>query len=344
MTKVCLISNSTTAVMAELFEAKLPLESDISLFANKAIAKKYDYVKTSSFSKTSTGGIWFLLDALFSFYLCFHLLLKNNRIIVFDTAHISNIPLAILWKLFRRKQIFTIHDWMPHPGQNNSVTLLYNKFVKKYLADGFIVYSTIPAQEKPVFQLTLGGLSEKRQTKLNASGDILFFGRIEPYKGLDNLVDITQEMRNRNIRNKVVVAGNGKDKHFPLLEKIDNTQIINRFIEDHEMDELFSKAAVCVMPYNSATQSAVSLLAYSYGVPVVAYDVGNLKEDIDQDETGYVVPHGDVTSFCDKIQIALKNGQTLQKNITVRFNAFHSPAAVRTKFYQLMKKLEEQYS
>jgi glycosyltransferase involved in cell wall biosynthesis len=344
MNQICLISNSTTSVMAELFEAKLPPQGNILLLANKKIADKYSYVKTSSFSKTSTGGLWFIVDAIFSFYICFYLLLKNTRVIIFDTAHISNIPLSILWKLLRRKQIFTIHDWTPHPGRNHSATHLYNKYVKKYLADGFIVYSTTPQQEKPVIQLTLGGLSDKKQTRLDPSGDVLFFGRIEPYKGIANLIDITKEMRVRNMKNKVIVAGSGKDEHLPLLNKIDNTQIINRFIKDHEMDGLFRKAAVCVMPYNSATQSAVSLLAYSYGVPVVTYDVGNLREDIEQGKTGFAVPHDEASTFCDRIQDTLNNGQEMQKNVIRRFNELHSSSAVSSKFYQLMRRIKKLYS
>jgi len=344
MTKISLISNSTTSFMLELFESKLPPQYKIDLWANKIIADKYPYIKTSSFSKKSTGGLLFIVDAIFSIYICFRLLISGTRIIVFDTAHISNLPLAVLLKLFRRKQIFTIHDWTPHPGQNNSATHLYNKYVKKYLADGFIVYSTTPPQEKPVFQLTLGGLSEKKQTRLEPSGDVLFFGRIEPYKGINNLIAITNEMRLRNMKNKVVVAGSGRDEHLPLLDKIENTQIINHFIEDIEMDELFNKAAVCVMPYNSATQSAVSLLAYSYGIPVVAYDVGNLREDIEQGKTGFFVSHDEASTFCDRIQDTLNNGQEMQKNVIWRFNQKHSSSAVSSKFYQLMRRIEKLYT
>jgi glycosyltransferase involved in cell wall biosynthesis len=43
-----------------------------------------------------------------------------------------------------------------------------------------------------------------------------------------------------------------------------------------------------VLPYTQIFQSGVLFLAYSFGLPVIAADVGSLKEDIIEGRTGLV--------------------------------------------------------
>ena len=53
--------------------------------------------------------------------------------------------------------------------------------------------------------------------------------------------------------------------------------------------ELYIKAAgVLVLPYVHIFQSGVPFLAYSFGLPVIATDVGTLRQDIVEGRTGFV--------------------------------------------------------
>ena len=61
-----------------------------------------------------------------------------------------------------------------------------------------------------------------------------------------------------------------------------------QFIPDDQM-ELYLKAGdVLVLPYKDIFQSGILFLAYSFGIPVVATDVGSFKEDIVEGETGFI--------------------------------------------------------
>jgi glycosyltransferase involved in cell wall biosynthesis len=51
----------------------------------------------------------------------------------------------------------------------------------------------------------------------------------------------------------------------------------------------FSACDVCVLPYTSATQSGITSIAYHFDLPLIATDVGGLKESIIHDETGLIV-------------------------------------------------------
>ena len=51
------------------------------------------------------------------------------------------------------------------------------------------------------------------------------------------------------------------------------------------------------MPYDSATQSGVTILSYAYATPVIAYDIGSLSEYIKHERNGFIVNYQDNSSI-----------------------------------------------
>ena len=60
------------------------------------------------------------------------------------------------------------------------------------------------------------------------------------------------------------------------------------FIPDEETEIYFKAADVLVLPYRHIYQSGVLFLGYSFGLPVLAADVGSLKDEIVEGKTGFV--------------------------------------------------------
>ena len=60
--------------------------------------------------------------------------------------------------------------------------------------------------------------------------------------------------------------------------------------DDEVVESYFRAADVVVLPYVSATQSAVVLTAYSFERPVIVTRVGGLPDVVEDGVTGYVVP------------------------------------------------------
>lgn len=114
---------------------------------------------------------------------------------------------------------------------------------------------------------------------------MLFFGRIEFYKGIDLLYEAFINSRELS-DTKLVIAGKGEIYFNRNEEKERNVIFLNRFIADEEINDLFSKASFFIMPYRSATQSAVNSLAYHYGLPVIASDTEGLTDTILNEKTG----------------------------------------------------------
>jgi len=125
---------------------------------------------------------------------------------------------------------------------------------------------------------------------------ILFFGNIGPYKGLDILVAGFQQVASRSPFYQLIIAGKprrGDEGYLDLIqESIRQSPYAERvvqkieYIPDEETELYFKAADVLVLPYTHVFQSGVLFLGYSFGLPVIATNVGSLEEDIIEGRTG----------------------------------------------------------
>ena len=126
------------------------------------------------------------------------------------------------------------------------------------------------------------------EKKKGLSYTIGFLGRIEPYKGLDLLIDAFTSIKNDRLH--LLIAGNGAiDNH--LKQKIEGDkriELINRHIEDEEFSGLLGRMDFVVLPYKRASQSGVIPMVFSHGKTVIVTNVGALTEQV-PGETGVVV-------------------------------------------------------
>ncbi|MNX38427.1 D-inositol 3-phosphate glycosyltransferase [compost metagenome] len=299
---IALICNSLNPDLIAYFRAKLRIPetevgAELLWFCNGRVKlEAAQPVRTSSLSPASGFSAFFFVDCLLSVYVLAVLLWKRARTVIFDTAHISNLPLALGCKLFGIEIVFTIHDWEPHPGPRNRATCWYNQACRDFLADRFIVFSRTPAGRVPTTVFRLSGF-EPRPVREGRGKYFLFFGRIEPYKGLSSLLEIATLLERRLPDHEIRVAGKGSDPALAPLAARPNVRVINRFIEQAELDDLFGGAIATLLPYQSATQSGVAVLSYAYGTPVVAFDVGALGEYIERGHSGELVRPGDLEDF-----------------------------------------------
>jgi D-inositol-3-phosphate glycosyltransferase len=125
---------------------------------------------------------------------------------------------------------------------------------------------------------------------------ILFFGRIRPSKGLEYLVSAFQKLSIKQNAYRLIIAGRPDNcqEYWSTIENsiaedVRSGRVILRseFIPDEESEIYFKAADVLVLPYRSIYQSGVLFLAYSFGLPVLASDVGGLKDEIVEGKTGF---------------------------------------------------------
>lgn len=243
----------------------------------------------------------------------FHIL-WNNKFETFD-----RVPLVLWYKLFGKRTLLTVHNvntrardasdsWFNRWTLKMQYRLIEHLFVHTEKMKQELVASYDVASEKvtvipfgmnnavPHTNLT----PEEARTKLglgSAERVILFFGNIAPYKGLEFLIDAFEHVMKEEAEYRLVIAGNPKncDGYWkPIQQKLvhhpnrDRILLRSEFIPDEETEVYFKSADILVLPYRHIYQSGVLSLGYSFGLPVIATDVGALREDIVEGRTGYV--------------------------------------------------------
>lgn len=127
---------------------------------------------------------------------------------------------------------------------------------------------------------------------------LLFFGYVRKYKGLDLLISALPLALKHLPELKLLIVGEFYDdvsSYTALIEELglkDNVILINKFVPNEEVGLYYNTSDVVVLPYRSATQSAVLNVAYSFGKPVIAANVGGLGEFIKDGYTGIIVEPG----------------------------------------------------
>lgn len=161
-------------------------------------------------------------------------------------------------------------------------------------------------------------IDAKRTLGLRSNNKVMLcFGQIAPYKGLEYLVDAFSELAKRDETYRLIIAGKvkpGQTEYWnKIRRKIDDSvfqdQIIVRIqhIPDEEVELYFKAADVLIVSYLHIFQSGVPFLGYSFGLPVIATDVGSLREDIVEGKTGFVCQPRDSSDLAGTIDRYFKS-------------------------------------
>ena len=140
-------------------------------------------------------------------------------------------------------------------------------------------------------------------TKLRKK-NILFFGLIREYKGLDILLEAFRLLPDDY---QLIIAGEpygSFEKYQKIIDSIpgkDRISLSLKYIKDSEVTDYFSASDVAVLPYRSATQSGISSVSYHFEVPMIVTDVGGLKETIGDRGTGIVAKEGTPEAIAEEI-------------------------------------------
>jgi len=166
-------------------------------------------------------------------------------------------------------------------------------------------------------------LAEEKLGLEHNKRNILFFGLIRDYKGLDILLEAFAGLDDRY---QLIIAGEpygSFEKYERIIDGIpgkDRIKLYTRYIADDEVPAFFSASDVCVLPYRSATQSGISAVSYHFELPMITTNVGGLKEAIEGPGTGIVVNSVNATLIKEAIVDYFDNelSTKLKKNIAVQ--------------------------
>lgn len=237
--------------------------------------------------------------------------------ILFGLPLLKNYPL-----------IATIHDAAHHPGDKPPAIFLE---IKNYLLSRWtdqlilhgkqqaeIILSHFNAPPEKVNTIYIGPVNIYQKLACGAiptePHTILFFGRIHIYKGLEILLSAMPLIADHVPDIRLIIAGSGDCARLPAMCENHPAwfEVYNRHILAEEVPEIMSRAAIVVLPYIAASQSAVVSVAASFSRPVIATNVGSIPEIVEDGKTGLLVPPGDSYALAQAIIQLLSNPNTCQ--------------------------------
>lgn len=249
-----------------------------------------------------------------------------------DVVHLT-YPLDT-WEMlllkFRKKCIMVLHDPLPHSSKQN-----IRSNITRYLSIKFIPKIVLLNQtqkgafkkkyhvsEKRIFINNLGFydciLNFAPRHTGNSRKNILFFGLISPYKGLEYLCKAMIEIHKSHSDINLIIAGGGHLYFdFTPYKGLDYIELRNHYIGMEELAFLLSHTEFVVCPYKDATQSGVIMTAFAMECPIVASNVGALKEQIEDGKTGLLIPPCNVKALSDAIKHLIENPDVLER---MRYN------------------------
>ncbi len=272
------------------------------------------YFRLVGYAATSKAGI-------------FHIL-WNNKFEVFDRT-----ILMLYYKLLGKKIVLTVHNVNAGIRDANDSAINRLTLTMQYrLADHLFVHTAKMKTElerdfgvmaKAISIIPYGINDAVPDTSLTAAQArealgiaknekvILFFGAVRPYKGIEYLLSAFESLSRRDSLYKLILAGEPKKESIKYLQQLQTSittqkrgRILSefRYIRDDETEIYFKAADLLILPYTEIFQSGVLFLGYSFGLPVVASDVGSLRDDVIEGQTGYLCKPADAEDLANTIE------------------------------------------
>jgi len=149
---------------------------------------------------------------------------------------------------------------------------------------------------------------------------LLFVGRIEPLKGIDNLIEAIAIMRQKKVFVCLSVIGGDPDVsqetissemvRLQSLRERYGLQDLIAFLGRRSQDTLpyyYSAAVAVVVPSHYESFGMVALEAMACGTPVVASQVGGLAFLVQDGETGFTVPVDEPAALADRLSTLVQD-------------------------------------
>lgn len=175
---------------------------------------------------------------------------------------------------------------------------------------------------------------------------ITTMGVLSKRKGTYDLIKVGERLKGKiDEKFKIVLAGNGEIQE---VKKIINKLELNDFFiipgwisKQEEIETIYRKSILYILPsYNEGMPMSI-LEAMSYGIPVISTNVGSIPSII-KEENGFIVNPGDIENIADIIVKLLDDKDKvslLENNNIEKINKFHNVYNTMEEIYSLYEKL-----
>jgi glycosyltransferase involved in cell wall biosynthesis len=329
-----------TNALAERFEvAAIPMRQLIPTFLYPGRSRVGTTTTRLNYDPTVTvlrGIDWYWVPNLFRDLN--HLRKWRPDVVIFEwwtgTVLHTYLAIALLVRLLGASVIIEFHEVLDSgeeriPIARAWVSLLGQFFFR--LASAFVVHSDAdraPLEERyqlrgrPCVLIPLGP-HDHHASRASHGGavpvtlrkappealNLLFFGIIRPYKGLEDLIRAFDTLDDDEVKGFwLTIVGEtweGWDLPFRLIQSSRHREritFVNRFVDDDEVIAHFAGADAVVLPYHRSSASSPAHVAMSNGLPLVITAVGGLPAAVADYGGAILVPPRDSIELRDAIR------------------------------------------
>jgi beta-1,4-mannosyltransferase len=183
------------------------------------------------------------------------------------------------------RQVWTVHNLTPHEeggGLRAAALAAWDRSCTDHVFLSQAAVEMAGAQEATVIKH--GDYRDIRETHTEREvptipGELLLFGLLRPYKGIETLVDAVVGQNQLHLR---ILGrpepGSYSDALLSHTDGADGVRLEFGRVDDADLVEAITRAEVVVLPYQRIYNSGAALMALTLGRPIVVTDSGTMRE------------------------------------------------------------------
>lgn len=243
------------------------------------------FIIVNSNKPTSKGTLDFLkyLTKVDYFFLNWIEKLPEHRFGFIQTVFL--FILIPLLKVLRIKIVWTMHNKLSHSGKHMKwIKAIFRLMLKS--SDVILTHSNegilfgnemMPGSAKRIVYFAHPVKDRRTTSKEEKKYDVLIWGTISPYKGIDLFLEYiyTNKLQNKY---RILIVGSASNDYAERLKTYENEfiKIRNEFISDNDLEDLINTSKIVLFTYSmeSILSSGALMDSLGYGANVAGPHVG----------------------------------------------------------------------
>lgn len=199
---------------------------------------------------------------------------------------VLQVRALLLWnRARRRRQVWTVHNLSPHENGGTARAKALDAWDRSCTDRVFLsraAASMVAADQARVikhgdYREVRDGHRDRMVTAVE--GELLLFGLLRPYKGIETLVDAVGGQNDLHLR----VVGRPEPSEYSdslVLHTATSAAVEFSFgrVEEADLVEAITRAEIVVLPYQKIYNSGAALMALTLGRPIIVTDSGTMRE------------------------------------------------------------------
>ena len=210
---------------------------------------------------------------------CF--LSKKIKNVLIPMHHPYSVLMIPILRLIGIRVISAIHDFVPHQGDKkflieiaNLIIILFSSsvlfFSKNQLQKAMTRYPSLGSKFTNLRLASDFRRSPDFSKPKLPSYDYIFFGRLEPYKGIARLKEAWRFVLEQDSDATLLIRGNGAEsEELNELKKMAGVDCRIGYVGNNEVEKLMREVKVILAAHDTATQSGITGLAATFGMLAV---------------------------------------------------------------------------